>query len=296
MRMTTDRRRTTGAMALVAAAVFALAGCDSGRKGASDPGVEKETGGETAPGPSGPVAPNPKAAADAILKTLGEGKATAEMLTPAFRAKVAPPKTDEEKKAGYSDAQLRKWLGRFEATRFAIFGEPASFGNKVVVRGRSETGATKDAFSMRLVKAGDGYKIDWLQRADRMGTEFTVPSDPDLAAAQDAARNFLDALMSPDPAGAQVSMSSGWKRAVAPPPPNSGETHDAGYLTQVLKSWRDPKAVSYMLPKQELTPGKDGANFTAVLDAGGGAKTTYAMKLSKDQATGHWVVESFDKQ
>jgi hypothetical protein len=51
-----------------------------------------------------------------------------------------------------------------------------------------------------------------------------------------------------------------------------------------------------MLPKQELTPAKDGADFTAVLDAGGGTKTTYAMKLSKEPATGHWVVGAFDKQ
>ena len=294
MRMTTDRRRTAG-LALVAAAVFALVGCDSGRKGASGSGGEKGSGGETAPGPSGPTAPGPKAAADAILKTLSDGKATAEMFTPGFRAKVAPPKTEEEKKAGYSDTQLRKWLGRFEATRFAIFGEPAAFGDKVAVRGRSESGTTKDAFSLRLVKDAGGYKIDGLQRADRMGTEFTVPSDAALAAAQDAARNFIDALMSQDPAAAQPSMSEPWKRAVAPPPPNSGETHDVGYLTRLLKTWRDHNAVSYTLPKQELTPGKDGANFTAVLDAGGGAKTTYAMKLSKDP-TGHWVVESFDKQ
>ncbi|HVK10730.1 MAG TPA: hypothetical protein VM597_18325 [Gemmataceae bacterium] len=295
MRMTTDRRRTA-ALALVAAAVFALAGCDGGRQRTSGPGAEKPTGTGPAPGPSGPAAASPKAAAEAVLKTLTEGTAAADSFTPAFRAKVAPPKTDDDRKAGYSEAALKKWLGRFEGTRFAVFGEPAVFGDKVVARGRSETGAVKDAFSLRLVKAGDGPKIDWLQRADRMGTEFTVPADADLAAAQDAARNFIDALMSADPAAAQLSMAAPWKRAIAPPPPNSTETHDAGYLTRLLKSWRDPKAVSYMLPKQELTPAKDGADFTAVLDAGGGTKTTYAMKLSKEPATGHWVVGAFDKQ
>ena len=296
MRMISDRRRAW-AGALVAASVFALAGCDSGRKGASGSSGENEpTVAGTPPTTGDPTPPGPKPAAEAILKTLGEGKATADLLTAAFRQKVAPPRTDEEKKVGYSEARLKTWLGRFEGARFTLFGEPATFGDKVAVRGRSESGATKDAFSLRLVKDGAGYKIDWLQRAERMGTEFMVPTDPELAAAQDAVRNFLDALLSPDPSVAQLSMSAAWKRSVAPPPPNSADSHDAGYLTQALKSWRDPRAVSYTLPKQELTPTKDGANFTAVLDAGGSDKTIYALKLSKDQGIGHWVVESFDKQ
>jgi hypothetical protein len=296
MRLTMDRRRAARVGVLVAAAVFALAGCDS-RKGGmgstTTPGDEGLAGPDS--GPSVTRAPSPKAAAEAILKSLSDGKATAENITPAFIQKVAPPKTDDEKKAGYSDKALRAWLGRFEETRFNFFGDPAAFGSAVAFRGRAETGPVKDAFSLRLVKAGDGYKIDWLQRAERMGTEFTVPPDADLAAAQDAIRNFLDALLSTNPSAAQLSMAPAWRKAIAPPPPNSADDYEAGFLTQTLKSWK-VGAVAYTLPKQELTANKTGAVFTAVLDAGGGKQTPYAAKLSKDPATGHWVVESFDKQ
>src|SRR5262245_1831258 len=116
MRMILDRRRAW-AWALVAASVFALAGCDSGRRGASSSSGEKEPTVGTPSGTGDPTPSAPKPAAEAILKTLGEGKATADLLTAAFRQKVAPPRTDEEKKVGYSEAQLKTWLGRFEGTR-----------------------------------------------------------------------------------------------------------------------------------------------------------------------------------
>jgi hypothetical protein len=292
MRLTQDGRRAAG---VVLAAMFALGGCDSGRKGTSAPSASSGAG---LAGPDGPAAagtPNPKQAAEALLKGIGEGKATADQFTPAFRRLIAPPKSADDKKAGYAESEFGKWLGKFEGTRFNFFGEPAVFGDRVAFRGRSESGTTKDAFSLRLIKDGAGYKIDWLQRADRMGTEFTVPSDADLAAAQDVVRNFFDALLSPDPSVAHLSMAPAWKRSLAPPQ-NSAEEFDAGFLKRVLISWRDSKALSYTLPKQQLTPTKDGADFTAVLDAGGGTKTTYAVKLSKDSASGYWLVESFTKQ
>lgn len=294
MRLTTDRCRLTGALV---AAVFAAAGCDVGRQ----PGIAPAAGrggaeASTTVGPAPAVVPSPRPVADGLLKSLGDGTLAPEQLTAAFRQKIAPPKTEDDKKAGYSDAAARKWLGRFEGARFTFFGEPAPFGDAVAFRGRAESGGAKEAFSLRLVKDGRGYRIDWLQRTDRMGTEFTVPPDADLAAAQDTVRNFVEALIGADPKPAQLLMAPAWRRAVAQPPPGSADDFDEGYLTGLLKSWRDRNTLSYTLPKQALTPTRDGATFTAVLDAGNGSTTPYAMTLSKDPATGHWVVESFAKQ
>jgi hypothetical protein len=274
-------------------AVLALAGCDSGRGGGSGSGVAPAGGTTTAASVGGGA--SPRDAAEALLRSLGEGKLTPDQLTPYFRAAIAPPQTEDERKAGYSDAQVREWLQAFAGTKFA-FLEQTKFGNAVVERGRAESGDSKVAFTLRLAREDAGYKIDWLHRSTQLSL-VASPADPDLLAAQDTVRNFLDLLLGGDLRQAQALMAPAWRKQVAPPTPRevrNGLDYDPGFLTQTMRSWKGG-AAGYTFPKATLGPNKDTAAFTAELGADG-RNTAWAVKAAKDSKTGRWLVTDFDKQ
>src|SRR3954452_618830 len=169
MRLTTDR-----AVAVVGAVALALAARDTRRAAPAGAGAGPAAGTTaTAAGTS------PREAAESLLKTLADGKLAPDQLTPYFRAVIAPPQTEDEKKAGYSDAQAREWLQGFSASKFS-FLEESKVGNAVVERGRAESPAGKVAFTLRLVPDASGYKIDWLHRSTHIGL-VPAPTDPDLA-------------------------------------------------------------------------------------------------------------------
>jgi hypothetical protein len=287
MRLTTDWR----AVAALAVTALALAGCDSRQSRGTGAGLAPPPGpvGGPAPGPS------PRAAAESLLTAVADGKVTPEQLTPAFRTAIAPPQTDDDKKAGYSGARLRQWLDEFAGAKFA-FLEQTKVGTAVVERGRVESGNSKDAFTLRTVPAGAGYQIDWLHRSAHLGL-VPVSADPDLLAPQDAVRNFLDLLLGGDLRQAQALMAPAWKKAQAPAPPaeaRKGAEYDAGFLAQAMRSWKGD-AVAYSVSKSSLNPAKDAATFTVELEAGG-KKTSYTVQAVKDKDTGWWLVAAFDKQ
>lgn len=285
MRLTTDR---WWCVPLVAVALLGLAGCKD-RSGTGTAGGVGG-GGDAAGGPTA------RHAADAFLKELGDGKTTPDQLTSEFRQQIGPPVTDDEKKAGFSDSTARDWLARFKGATFVV-GEESKLGDGIVLRGRAQVPGQAQAFALRVVKGSNGYLADWLHLAGIMGSEIKTPADPDLAAAQDVVRNFLDLVLGGDHRQVHVLMTPDWKKRLAPPTPadaRKGFDYDPGFLTQSTRSWKR-EYVGYTLSKQELNAGKDGATFTAELEAGG-QKTTYAVQATKDKATGRWLVAAFDKQ
>jgi hypothetical protein len=288
MRLTTDLR-AVGALAVTA---LALAGCDSRRSGGSGSAVVPVTG---ASGTSPGTGPSPREAAESLLKAVAGGRVTPEQLTPAFRAAIASPQTDDERKAGYSAPRLRQWLDGFTGARF-MFLEQTRVGSAVVERGRVEAGTAKDAFSLRIVPGGAGYQIDWLHRSTHLGL-VPAPANSDLVGPQDAVRNFLDLLLGGDPRQAQLLMTLGWKKAQAPAPPaeaRKGAEYDAGFLAQAMRAWKGD-AAAYAIPKAEMSPARDAATFTVELEAAG-RKTPYTVQAVKDLTTGWWLIAAFDKQ
>jgi hypothetical protein len=286
MRLTTDWR--TG-LAFLAITVVILAGC----KDRPERGTGGAASGTDRPDSGGPTA---RQAADSFLKDLGDGTVTPERLTAEFREEIAPPTTDEEKKVGFSESAVRDWLGRFNKANF-IVRDADSFGGAIVLRGRAQGPWPAEAFTLRMVKGPNGYLCDWLHRSGIMGSEIKVPSDPDLATAQDVVRNFLDLLLGGDHRQVHALMTLDWKKKLAPPPPaeaRKGAEYDRGFLTQTTRSWKDDY-VGYTLTKQELGGNKATATFTAELEAGG-RKTPYIVQAVKDPATGRWLVAAFEKQ
>jgi hypothetical protein len=288
MRLKKDRRIATAA--LIALLLFSC-GCNKKPNGNSSPVSSSTSNGAASSGPTS------REAAEAFLQSLKDGKATPEQLTVAFRASIAPPKIDGDKKAGYSASEARDWLTRFQGTNFVV-GEEANLGDGIVLRGRAESPNRREAFSLRMVKNGSNFKVDWLHRSERMGTDIKSPADADLLGAQDAVRNFLDVLLGGDLRLAHALMSSAWKKSLAPATPGDvrdGFDYSPGFLTQTTRSWKIGEYLGYKLPKAELAADKFAATFTAELDAGA-TKTPYTVLTVKDKTSGQWLIESFSKQ
>src|SRR5207244_1079546 len=100
MRLTTDRRWRR-AVALVAAWVLVVAGCNDRPKGAGF--------GNGTPGGTGSERVTARQAADKYLKSLGDGEASPYRLTDNFLRAIAPPVTEDDKKFGYSLSNAREW-------------------------------------------------------------------------------------------------------------------------------------------------------------------------------------------
>jgi len=294
MRLSTERPGPAARLAVVLAILIALAGCNNKPKGSgtSDPTTGVSAG------------QTPMEATDTFLKALDEGKVKPAQLTVNFKKQIAPPATDADKSIGYSDARAQEWLDGFRGTKFVV-SDIAQFGGAVAVRGRAEAANRRDAFALRLVGASPTskdtatYVMDWLHRSERMGTEIKVTTDPDLAAAQDAMRNFLDVLLGGDLRQAHALMTPAWKKSIAPPTPadaRDGLDYSPGFLTQTTRAWKRDFA-GYTLPKTDFTPerGRSGATFTAEFQAGG-EKVPYTVRAVKDKATDWWLVEAFEKQ
>jgi len=285
MRLTTDRR---AGLVLIAATFIALAGC-------KDRPAAGTNGSGTGP-PDSSGGPTARQAADAFLKDLADGRVTPNQLTAQFRVDIAPPTSDEDKTAGFSESAARDWLARFKGANF-IVRDADNFGDAIVLRGRAQVPGQAEAFTLRMVKGPSGYLCDWLHRSTIIGSEIKAPADPDLAAAQDTVRNFLDLLLGGDHRQLHALMPLDWKKKLAPPPPaeaRKGAEFDRGFLTQTTRSWKG-EYVGYTLSKQELGPNKTTATFTAELEAGG-QKTPYTVQAVKDPASGRWLVAGFDKQ
>jgi hypothetical protein len=289
MRLTTDRRIAMGWLSLFAA--IALMGCDNKPK----PGNNTSS---TSAGlaTSATAGRTPRQVAEDFLKDLSAGKVTPARLAPGFKKLMTHPTTEQDKALGYSDNEAREFLTRFEKANFVI-GEELAIGPFIVVRGRAELPESKVAFSLRLTQRGDEFLADWLHLSQTMATGIAPRSDPDLAGAQDAVRNFLDIVLGGDLRQAHALMSPAWKKSLAPPTPaddRKGFDYDPGFLTQKTRSWKGD-FVGYSLPKAELAADKGAATFTAELDAGA-SKTLYTVLTVKDKPSGQWLIESFSKQ
>jgi hypothetical protein len=272
--------------AVVLAALGALAGCDN------KPGGTGAAGGTvTADGPAaGPAAAGqtPRQSADAFLAALSKGEVTPDHLTPAFRKVI-----------GRTDADVREWLDRARGLSFR-HGEDASFGNAVAVRGRAESPAKKHGptgFSVRLVRDGNAYKADWLQFSEQTKLGVRVPPEPELAAAMDAVRNFLDLCLGNDYRLAPALLTPALRKSVSPLPPGvqpkDGIDHDPGFLIQAMRAWmRDVRGYSFA--KSELGQAKDAATFVVDLEVDG-QKRPATIKVTRDPAAGWWLIAEFTK-
>lgn len=270
---TATDRQPGRVVVLVAAAVACLAGCDSKPQG-------------NPPGMTTPGDPTRRQSADALLVAIGDGTISPSQFTPAFQKAITKSKDPA--------ADTREYIDQFRGANFVV-NEEATFGDAIVLRGRVDSPNFKEAFSFRMVQEGDGYKVDWLHRSERMGMNIKPPADPVLAAAQDTARNFLDLILGGDVRLAHALMTPAWRTKLAgatPADAKDGLDYSPGFLTQTMRTWKGD-ATGYSLSKAELSA-KDEATITAEFDVPNGAKVPYAVKANK--IGGQWLVASFDQR
>ena len=295
MRRSTDRRLA----GLLAAALVALAGCDNKPKGTGAAGEATGAGGKGGSAAIAAGGQTARQAADAFLVDLGKGNMAPVRLTESFAKKVARPAPKGGGAAGgpgYDPAEVQTWLGQFRGGTFDVSQE-TQVGEAVAFRGRARFPDKTVAFTLRLVKDGNEYKGDWLHRSDRQGSEVKAPADPDLAAAQDVVRNFLDVLLGGDLKQARSLMAPAWRTRLSPAGASDvrdGYDYGPGFLDGKLRSWRGDH-LGYTLPTGELGPNKDTATFVAELQAGG-QNVRHTVQAIKDKATGEWLVGDFDRQ
>lgn len=281
MRSKLEQRIAAWAMML---ALAFLAGCDSKPKGKGN-GTGTGTGGSATAGVSPSSGPTARQAADGFLKALTDGQASPEQLTSWFKKQSSKP---------IAELETADWLAGFKGTTFVV-GEEVKFGNTIVLRGRAESSSQKDAFTLRVTKEGDAFKVDWLQRSGYLSSGISSPSDAELAAAQDAVRNFLDLLLRGDLRQAQALMTVDWKKSESPLPPGAkskdGFDYDTGFLARAMIAMKKDFS-SYGIKQSELNGTKDGATFSVEMD-NGPMKSPYTVKAKK--IDGQWLIESFSK-
>jgi hypothetical protein len=271
-------------LALALLGIIVVAGCDNKPGGNST----SATSGEATTTVGVASAQSPRQAGEAILKELGEGKVTPAQLTDGFKKKLAPPKKDV-------DAVATEWLTLFKGGEFRI-GEEAKVGDANVFRGLAKFPNQSTAFTLRLKKDPNGYKVDWLDRSERQGSEIKSPADPELAVAQDSVRNFLDVLLGGDLRQAHALMAPAWKKSLSPPAADDtrdGYDFGPGFLTGVTRKWKGDYN-GYTLSTGEMSPNKEAATFVATMNSGS-EKTQYLVKATKD-LTGEWLVSDYEKQ
>jgi hypothetical protein len=279
MRISTIRRT------LALAAFAALSGCDGKPQGT---GPAAGTSGTEGGAAYGPVKLTPRQAAEAFLASLSKGEVTPDHLTPAFRKVI-----------GKTDADVREWLDRAKGLTFR-HGEDASFWNSIAVRGRAESPNKKPGptgFSIRLVRDGNVYKADWLQFSEQTKFGVRMPPDENLAAAMDVVRNFLDPCLGNDYRLAHALLTPSLRKSVSPLPPGAtpkdGIDYDPGFLIQAMRAWmRDVRG--YSIAKADLGEARDPATIVVDLEVDG-QKRPATIKVTRDPATGWWLISEFTK-
>jgi hypothetical protein len=295
--------QATGRLAaLLVGLALAAAGCapsGDGKAKAKVADSAKGDGGKDGTKQGPPDHPEPQAFVGTFLKALGEGKAGPEMLTAAFKKKIAQPRAgnEEDKKLGYNARALESFLdkagaGRFEELKMGqAAAGPYFFGTVTSAAGRPEK------CLIRLASESGGWKVDWFHRSTAKGTDYDAGADPEAAGASLTAHEFLENLLGGDLHLAEAALSRDWK--VRNYGSNTPSDADLGYnqslVLQKLRGWKGDFG-EFTLTRQDAVVAGKPATFTGELtDAAKKVKKAFTLTASKGE-NGEWAVDEFKIQ
>ena len=240
----------------------------------------------------GPVEPGAEKAAEAFLKELGQGTATAGALsTNLLKAVGKPLELPADTAQGYSADNATRWLKRAgEGRTFSLSLDRKQAGDAIYWHGALQ--GQPGVYALRLVKEGGGWKVDWLSlssagakggppagTADEAFQEFAVRAFAEVLADTTA---MSDATRAPALAHA---LTADLRKAWAPPGAQDaaqGYDYSPGHLRLA--------AVKYAGGTQEFAVSRTGPlTFDVALTRPAGAKTL-AVKLVKGTTPGEWLV------
>ncbi len=242
----------------------------------------------------GPVEPAAEQTAEAFLKELGQGTAKADALSANFLKAVGKPlELPGDIAAGVSRDSATRWLERVgKGKAFSLSLDRKQAGDAIYWRG-SIQGVPGSSYSLRLVKEGGQWKVDWLSLSSAEGPTVLAVGAPDAAFQQFAAAAFVEALADGS-VMEQKDRATALARGMAPAlrtawaPPFDGDTKQGYDFSPTKLAIR---ATEYGGGTKEFTLSKVGdlPEFKVELNRPGGKKAL-VVRLVKGATPGEWLV------
>ncbi len=229
-----------------------------------------------------------KSAAEAYAKeflaAVQAGKASAAMLTPAFKKWIADPLSPEERELGYSDTIAGQWLERFSNSVPAPALTAASGSGDTYVLTGGVAGEAPKHIALRVMKLDGAWRTDWFFASVAGPVSATLPTG-DEAYPTFAAVAFLDGLLGNSDRIAEGTMSTTFKMGIAPPFPSDKRGYNRGILSSKFGEFRGGFN-GYVITKVEA------GTVTGELSKGGTTKP-FTMKLVKGDRPTDWLIADF---
>ncbi|QJW97754.1 hypothetical protein [Frigoriglobus tundricola] len=263
-------------------------------KSAPAPGTSPAPG--TTPAPSVPpkttlrdIDPQATAAVGTFLGALIQGNASPDALSGAFLRVVGKPLFfGGDKEKGYSATEAASWLKRTGETvnNFTPSHDQHQIGDVVYVRAAltSRLGNKSGGYSLRLVKEGPGWKVDWFSLASVDPDKITFPpaATPDAIAQGFAVAAFVGTVTA-DP---NVFPAADRAPLVA-----------AALTGELRKKWAEPFP-SDAAEGRDYNPGKInteavkiGGGTTAITVTRAGEQLEFKVELTKPTGKQSYVVK-----
>jgi hypothetical protein len=318
----TETSRPVAALVLAIGLFVALPGC-GGKPPADNKGDKKDQnpnsgstpntntgtnpdakGGDTNPIPTKPpekVELNSGVGKEAVdfLTALREGKAKADQLSQGFVKRLGVPigVFDDDKKKGYSASEAETRLKRLG--NGLSFGLPAGFAgnNAAVLWGGFMSPDRNGGYNLRMVNEGGAWKVDYLSLTSANFTATEAgPGGPESEYQRFAARAVAGAIcdkngMPRDEQAAVIAAGLTPALRAQRAKPRESDTKDgldynSGEL-QLKAAEFGGGAESYSVTQQGAEP-----VFKVEVTKGGGAKSSFTMKLTRGTTPGQWLAES----
>ena len=218
-----------------------------------------------------------------FLKAVQDGKATSDMLAPAFKKVIAPAELDADKAAGFSESGVRSWLADAKATAktddlkvdvmaadYAVLSTPKNASGRTV---------------LRLVKSGTVWLVTY--------AKFGVKSSADVVTAAHAATVFFEeAIIAGNKSEIEAMLSKAAKAKLAAP--GFDEDKPQGFSRSRLNS-----ALADLFPAGFKVVGvssaKDG--LSSVLKIADGSKNrVLELKLAPGTSPGEFLIDDIQPQ
>jgi hypothetical protein len=285
----------------VALLLFAVAGC-SKSSGTGNRNVQvgdstpKQGGGQ--PGAKG-NRPPPQEFVGNFIKALGEGKASPDVFTVAFKHTIARPRpgNEDDKRLGFNpvavEAFLKKAsLGKYDTLTLAESKVGPVFRGIVMLNAGSQ-----EVCVIRLAPAeGDeGWRIAWFHRTGVYPKGIPVIEEltADNGGGWLAAYTFLENLLGGELVLAEAVLAKAWKvREYGSENPSDADLgYNQALVLQRLKSWRNG-FTEFTIARRATDGGKTVTFEGQLIEPGKTERKTYSLKVAKHDS-GEWFVEDF---
>jgi hypothetical protein len=309
------------ALFAVCAGLIALPGC--GKPAATQPEKKDDKkddakstltpnpGGKTpdtpAPPPKttlGEVEPAAEQAANKFRSDLGMNDAKADSLSAAFVRVVGKPRLPSDKEKGFSPEEAASWL-RKVGDRDTVAVNPSLYqkqaGDVVYIRGLisgARVGKEPGSYSLRLVKEGGAWKVDWLSLTSA-DLEFSSPAiTPEGVAQEFAVVAFVETIadskcMPEDVRTPLVAAAMSPALRMAWGPPTFDDDKPLGYNAKKIHI----AATNVGGGTSKFTVARVGdlPEYTVTLTKPAGKKT-YTVRLMKGTGPNEWLVNEVIEQ